>query len=190
MCILSLVRSSLLTALRRGSHRSSEAPWRKGRSASQPAREEWRCCGSTVIRQARPSSDSPSHVWPAPTVRNLPARPLEAQFLRQSNRCTATWRSTGTSVVSVTTEKMELAGLEPSDQRDYALAAPGERVWRVQGVVGTMNVPLMTSSRRERAGRARSLLVGALPGAQTRGARGAPQCWASSHVVSWLDAHA
>src|SRR5919106_912371 len=136
------------------------------RSLCLEAREgEWRCCGSTVIRQARPSSDSPSHVWPAPTGRNLPARPLEAQFLRQSNRCTATWRSTGTSVVSVTTEKMELAGLEPSDQRDYALAAPGERVWRVQGVVGTMNVPLMTSSRRERAGRARSLLVGALPGA-------------------------
>src|ERR671915_498871 len=142
MCILSPVRSSLLTALRRGSHRSSEAPWRKGRSASQPAREEWRCCGSTAIRQARPSSDSPSHVWPAPTVRNLPAGPLEAQFLRQSNRCTATWRSTGTSVISVTTEKMELAGLEPSDQRDYALAAPGERVLASPGRCGDHECPI------------------------------------------------
>jgi hypothetical protein len=38
---------------------------------------------------------------------------------------------------------------------NHESAAPDEQVWRVQGVVGTENVPLMTSSRRERAGRTR-----------------------------------
>jgi hypothetical protein len=54
-----------------------------------------------------------------------------------------------------------------SNQRptDYELAAPAERVWRVQGVVGTENAALITSPRRIGAGRASSLLVRALPGA-------------------------